>query len=202
MMHHLHLKQSPDSTTPALGEHFSALKDQNTPQASPKMAPILAPILAAPGSLSIFNSTPPREPTIGSIAGVTPLQSPTMLSPVSASGISPKSAIASAPAAAASGSNFSFGAAPLGNNNNNNSNGRQSASGVPLPAGQVQIRKPRVSDKNILPIGADIARNRDFYRNSDVRPPYTYASLIRQVSLFFLSFLYVFSLFVRHNRTA
>ena len=27
----------------------------------------------------------------------------------------------------------------------------------------------------------DILKNRDFYRNADVRPPFTYASLIRQV---------------------
>ncbi len=27
----------------------------------------------------------------------------------------------------------------------------------------------------------DIARNRDFYRSQDVRPPFTYAALIRQV---------------------
>uniref|UniRef100_A0A7E4W408 Fork-head domain-containing protein n=1 Tax=Panagrellus redivivus TaxID=6233 RepID=A0A7E4W408_PANRE len=38
----------------------------------------------------------------------------------------------------------------------------------------------RVSDKAVMPISADIERNREFYRNHDVRPPYTYASLIRQ----------------------
>uniref|UniRef100_A0AC34PUD6 Fork-head domain-containing protein n=1 Tax=Panagrolaimus sp. JU765 TaxID=591449 RepID=A0AC34PUD6_9BILA len=38
----------------------------------------------------------------------------------------------------------------------------------------------RVSDKAIMPISADIERNREFYRSHDVRPPYTYASLIRQ----------------------
>ncbi|KAK6026682.1 hypothetical protein OSTOST_07333, partial [Ostertagia ostertagi] len=41
-------------------------------------------------------------------------------------------------------------------------------------------RRSRISDKSVLPISADIARNRDFYRTNDVRPPYTYASLIRQ----------------------
>lgn len=29
----------------------------------------------------------------------------------------------------------------------------------------------------------EIQRNREFYKNADVRPPFTYASLIRQVSL-------------------
>lgn len=38
----------------------------------------------------------------------------------------------------------------------------------------------RVSDKCNLPISAEIQRNRDFYKNTDVRPPFTYASLIRQ----------------------
>jgi len=28
---------------------------------------------------------------------------------------------------------------------------------------------------------AEIQRNREFYKNTDVRPPFTYASLIRQV---------------------
>ena len=28
----------------------------------------------------------------------------------------------------------------------------------------------------------EIQRNRDFYKSTDVRPPFTYASLIRQVS--------------------
>ena len=30
---------------------------------------------------------------------------------------------------------------------------------------------------------AEIQRNREFYKNADVRPPFTYASLIRQVIL-------------------
>ncbi|CAL1541876.1 unnamed protein product [Lymnaea stagnalis] len=38
----------------------------------------------------------------------------------------------------------------------------------------------RVSDKCNLPISAEIQRNREFYKNTDVRPPFTYASLIRQ----------------------
>lgn len=38
----------------------------------------------------------------------------------------------------------------------------------------------RLSEKHNQPIGAELARNRDFYKTHDVRPPYTYASLIRQ----------------------
>ncbi|GAU93776.1 hypothetical protein RvY_05663-2 [Ramazzottius varieornatus] len=48
----------------------------------------------------------------------------------------------------------------------------------PSPSG-LAIRR-RVSDKANLPIAADLERNRELYRTSHVRPPYTYASLIRQ----------------------
>lgn len=48
----------------------------------------------------------------------------------------------------------------------------------PLTVGPVKQR--RVSDKCNLPISAEIQRNREFYKNTDVRPPFTYASLIRQ----------------------
>lgn len=34
----------------------------------------------------------------------------------------------------------------------------------------------------------EIQRNRDFYKSTDVRPPFTYASLIRQVSRPYLFF--------------
>lgn len=51
------------------------------------------------------------------------------------------------------------------------------ASAVPPHPGPI---RRRVSDKGVLPIAADIARNREFYQTHDVRPPYTYASLIRQ----------------------
>lgn len=37
-------------------------------------------------------------------------------------------------------------------------------------------------------IRIEIQRNREFYKNADVRPPFTYASLIRQVSAFFFMF--------------
>lgn len=33
-----------------------------------------------------------------------------------------------------------------------------------------------------LVLFVEIQRNREFYKNADVRPPFTYASLIRQVS--------------------
>ena len=33
----------------------------------------------------------------------------------------------------------------------------------------------------------EIERNREFYRTTDVRPPFTYASLIRQVLFYFVN---------------
>ncbi|KAJ0171160.1 hypothetical protein K1T71_013359 [Dendrolimus kikuchii] len=38
----------------------------------------------------------------------------------------------------------------------------------------------RVSDKSGVAIAGEIQRNREFYKSADVRPPFTYASLIRQ----------------------
>ncbi|XP_050412701.1 forkhead box protein P1 isoform X2 [Patella vulgata] len=55
----------------------------------------------------------------------------------------------------------------------------QSMSQPQTPTSAGPIRR-RVSDKCNLPISAEIQRNRDFYKNTDVRPPFTYASLIRQ----------------------
>ncbi|KAK3556275.1 hypothetical protein QTP70_007062 [Hemibagrus guttatus] len=41
----------------------------------------------------------------------------------------------------------------------------------------------RYSDKYNMPISPDIGQNKEFYMNTDVRPPFTYASLIRQASM-------------------
>ncbi|XP_018589592.1 forkhead box protein P1-B isoform X3 [Scleropages formosus] len=41
----------------------------------------------------------------------------------------------------------------------------------------------RYSEKYNMPISPDIAQNKEFYMNAEVRPPFTYASLIRQAIL-------------------
>ncbi|XP_067907624.1 forkhead box protein P1-like isoform X3 [Heterodontus francisci] len=46
--------------------------------------------------------------------------------------------------------------------------------------GSIRRRYP---DKYNVPISSDIAQNQEFYKNADVRPPFTYASLIRQAIL-------------------
>nr|XP_039249820.1 forkhead box protein P1-like isoform X1 [Styela clava] len=46
------------------------------------------------------------------------------------------------------------------------------------PSAMVQSTRRRHS--NAIPISAELSQNQEFYKNADVRPPYTYASLIRQ----------------------
>lgn len=41
----------------------------------------------------------------------------------------------------------------------------------------------RTNDKFCSPISSELAQNHEFYKNADVRPPFTYASLIRQAIL-------------------
>lgn len=52
----------------------------------------------------------------------------------------------------------------------------------------------------------EIQRNREFYKNADVRPPFTYASLIRQVSLHRFNYIVIFvkivNLWIAHDRAA
>ena len=55
----------------------------------------------------------------------------------------------------------------------------------------------RIVERATSDINDDMNKNREYYSNTDVRPPYTYASLIRQVSdtiWFFLVFLNTFSM--------
>ncbi|XP_061407631.1 forkhead box protein P1-like [Lethenteron reissneri] len=59
-----------------------------------------------------------------------------------------------------------------------------------LPPGPPMLHTPglhamgpirrRHSDKYNLPVSSELAQNQEFYQNAEVRPPFTYASLIRQ----------------------
>lgn len=52
---------------------------------------------------------------------------------------------------------------------------------VPGSGGASSGTRRRIIDKSaIAPIATDIAKNREYYHKNEVRPPYTYASLIRQ----------------------
>uniref|UniRef100_A0A4W5LA04 Fork-head domain-containing protein n=1 Tax=Hucho hucho TaxID=62062 RepID=A0A4W5LA04_9TELE len=50
------------------------------------------------------------------------------------------------------------------------------------PHGVGPIRR-RIADKFCTPIASELAQNCEFYKNADVRPPFTYASLIRHAIL-------------------
>lgn len=50
----------------------------------------------------------------------------------------------------------------------------------------------RIAERSNMDITEEIQRNREFYKNADVRPPFTYASLIRQVLCFLQSLLLVY----------
>ncbi|KAI6215836.1 Transcription factor domain containing protein [Aphelenchoides besseyi] len=58
--------------------------------------------------------------------------------------------------------------------------GSSNLDGTGSNQGSSSSARRRISDKAVVPIGLDISKNRDYYQNNDVRPPYTYASLIRQ----------------------
>ncbi|XP_046683299.1 forkhead box protein P1-like isoform X2 [Homalodisca vitripennis] len=50
----------------------------------------------------------------------------------------------------------------------------------PTAPSLVSPSKRRIYEKSALSLSGEIQRNREFYKNADVRPPFTYASLIRQ----------------------
>ncbi|RXG55621.1 Forkhead box protein P4, partial [Armadillidium vulgare] len=45
---------------------------------------------------------------------------------------------------------------------------------------EATINRRRLADRAALDVTEEIQRNREFYKNTEVRPPFTYASLIRQ----------------------
>ncbi|KAL8221303.1 UNVERIFIED_CONTAM: Forkhead box protein P2 [Gekko kuhli] len=51
---------------------------------------------------------------------------------------------------------------------------------TPASVPNVGAIRRRHSDKYNIPMSSEIAPNYEFYKNADVRPPFTYATLIRQ----------------------
>ncbi|KAK6110331.1 Fork head domain family protein [Brugia pahangi] len=131
MMQHLHMKQSPDTTTPTLG----------TLQQSQDSTSIPSPTLAETKAESL----PDQQQTI------------TALSLPSVSNVE--------------------GSQQQQQEQEQRQQQQQSQQchhrATPTP-------RRKINDKVVLHISTDIARNREFYRTHDVRPPYTYASLIRE----------------------
>uniref|UniRef100_A0A671SJK2 Forkhead box protein P1-B-like n=1 Tax=Sinocyclocheilus anshuiensis TaxID=1608454 RepID=A0A671SJK2_9TELE len=54
---------------------------------------------------------------------------------------------------------------------------------TPTSLHSVGTMRRRYSDKYNMPISPDIVQNKEFYMNTEVRPPFTYASLLRQAIL-------------------
>lgn len=136
MMQHLHMKHSPDTTTPTLGKIDSS--NENLPSTSSRIEEKVVGMVPPP--IQVLTSV--KEEMKDEVKTEIPfgLSSPTIPTQSQTSSFSSSSS---------------------------NSN--------------LMAKRPRVSDKHtVLPISTDITKNRDFYRTNDVRPPYTYASLIRQ----------------------
>ncbi|VIO86591.1 Uncharacterized protein BM_BM3615 [Brugia malayi] len=132
MMQHLHMKQSPDTTTPTLG----------TLQQSQDSTSIPSPTLAETKTESL----PDQQQTI------------TALSLPSVSNVE--------------------GSQQQQQEEEQRQQQQQQSQQCHHRATPTPRRK--INDKVVLHISTDIARNREFYRTHDVRPPYTYASLIRE----------------------
>ncbi|KAL1240358.1 Forkhead box protein [Trichinella pseudospiralis] len=168
MMHHLHMKQSPDTTTTSNG-----LPTQETGSADRLLiVPEQADSSEEPVSTSSptvqqqqqQRSTCHSQPTLQSL-----LPSSTPLTNVSFPTMVGTSAIDAAAGCASSMHSLNTSSSPA-------------YTALTSPNQPVSVRR-RLSDKSMLSISVDLARNRDFYSTHDVRPPYTYATLIRQAIL-------------------
>ncbi|GFN88773.1 forkhead box protein p1 [Plakobranchus ocellatus] len=156
-------------------------------QLSPQMAAhdmkpgdIMPPLLGKPPLLNPFTGTPflPHGP-MGISGGplippLPPSHRPPPLVNSSGGGGGGSGGLPSGPSAG--GHRPSSSSTPSGRGEGSNGGGGGSRGGVD---GLGPVRR-RVSDKCNLPISTEIQRNREFYKSTDVRPPFTYASLIRQ----------------------
>ncbi|GMR48006.1 hypothetical protein PMAYCL1PPCAC_18201 [Pristionchus mayeri] len=134
MMQHLHMKHSPDTTTPALGKNESTNENVPSTSSRPEEKAILPP------PVQVLNTV--KEEMKEEVK-------------------SEVSFALSSPAIPSQSHHSSFSSSSSTSN--------------------LMAKRARVSDKHtVLPISTDITKNREFYRTNDVRPPYTYASLIRQ----------------------
>ncbi|CAI2351787.1 unnamed protein product [Caenorhabditis sp. 36 PRJEB53466] len=178
MMQHLRMKPSPDTTTPNIGKIEPA-----SPMKSPK---IEAAAFSMPQQVQQHqpaNHVSPTSEAASSLLSIAATVAASTAAPASISHISTVPSVSSMPsfvnhqlvtpsAQQASGSAGPALQRAASSASTETSPNPDSKSFVP--------RRSRISDKTVQPIATDIAKNRDFYRANDVRPPYTYASLIRQ----------------------
>uniref|UniRef100_A0A1I7YFI5 Fork-head domain-containing protein n=1 Tax=Steinernema glaseri TaxID=37863 RepID=A0A1I7YFI5_9BILA len=159
MMQHLHMKHSPDSTQPTLG--ISSTVSQPIKE-SPVMSPQPQPVVTAASFPTTIKNEVVDQPAGSSSS--TPANFP----PVTNCATPVPSVVTTATVTARANRRTPTPASVA--------NAREETRST----GSSVTPRRRISDKSVLPIAADISRNREFYRNHDVRPPYTYASLIRQ----------------------
>lgn len=200
MMAHLQMKQSPDTTTPHNPAATSALLDSASPNlASPKTASASAALSPKEAFLDPSAHAHPH-PLLSSVAA-------SIQSVLAGVGLSQTADAVTAPLPLTNGlakaetelkpepgvdtisqacdsviSSSLLGTLAAAPASSGPSTSAAQSAPAPPPPPPGPVRR-RVSDKAALPIAADIARNRDFYTSHDVRPPYTYASLIRQAIL-------------------
>ncbi|CAD6190754.1 unnamed protein product [Caenorhabditis auriculariae] len=200
MMQHLRMKPSPDTTTPSLGK-----AEPQSPIRSPKHEPcaLSYPVISqptsnfnpeAPASTSPAQMSPPtsmaadssvQQPsstsstsflTVPATPSVSHSASVTVAAPLTPQ--PPKHSLNTMPPLITHSHSVGpvCGLTPL-----QRAASIASTETSPNPDLKPFVpRRSRISDKTVQPISSDIAKNRDFYRSNDVRPPYTYASLIRQ----------------------
>ncbi|KRY33854.1 Forkhead box protein P1 [Trichinella spiralis] len=168
MMHHLHMKQSPDTTTTSNGlpTQETASADRlliATEQADSSEEPVSTSsptVQQQQQQRSTCHSQPTLQSLLPPSTPLTNVSFPTMVG---------TSAIDAATGCASSMHSL-------------NTNSSPAYSALASSNQPVSVRR-RLSDKSMLSISVDLARNRDFYSTHDVRPPYTYATLIRQAIL-------------------
>ncbi|OUC43609.1 fork head domain protein [Trichinella nativa] len=168
MMHHLHMKQSPDTTTTSNGlpTQETASADRlliATEQADSSEEPVSTSsptVQQQQQQRSTCHSQPTLQSLLPPSTPLTNVSFPTMVG---------TSAIDAATGCASSMHSLNTSSSPA-------------YSALASSNQPVSVRR-RLSDKSMLSISVDLARNRDFYSTHDVRPPYTYATLIRQAIL-------------------
>ncbi|KAK0400248.1 hypothetical protein QR680_003421 [Steinernema hermaphroditum] len=161
MMQHLHMKHSPDSTQPTLG--ITSTVPQPIKE-SPVMSPQPQPVVTASFPTTMKNEVV-DQPT-GSAASAPANYPP----PSNSNTPAPVPAVVNTATVTVRANRRTPTPASVASANREETRS----------TGSSATPRRRISDKSVLPIAADISRNREFYRNHDVRPPYTYASLIRQ----------------------
>ncbi|KAK3101504.1 hypothetical protein FSP39_004074 [Pinctada imbricata] len=163
MMLHLHMKKPADPTLDTSTAQKLVSQKMSSPVSPVSMTTLHSAPSSPPKPASIISSPLKLQPSMTTISSVSAPPTPVALvsNPMSLPlGIAPPPSMSKPPT-------------PL-----------SQASQPATPTGGGGPMRRRVSDKSNLPISSgtseEIQRNRDFYKSTDVRPPFTYASLIRQ----------------------